>query len=177
MATLAATAAATLLASGGVTVEAPWGVCTDSIVERFVWCDSPTGERSRAASVPEEVLGGVRWTTATMGPGTVTVRAVQPGELAGKPLVYRSDGGATVRREGSVLVLTLPHFNRPERPFDTTEIRVRLPWDLDGDGRVDGSDLSIVLGSWGKPYGGSDLAEILSAWGSAVGDGAWSPVG
>jgi hypothetical protein len=48
--------------------------------------------------------------------------------------------------------------------------------DLNGDGRVDGADLSILLSEWGTPspvadidadgvVNGADLAMLLSAWG------------
>jgi hypothetical protein len=50
------------------------------------------------------------------------------------------------------------------------------PADLDGDGRVTGADLSLVLGGWGQSgtsadldgdgvIGGADLALVLGAWG------------
>ena len=39
------------------------------------------------------------------------------------------------------------------------------PWDLNGDGQVDGADLGILLGGWGAPYDGGDLGELLASWG------------
>jgi hypothetical protein len=39
------------------------------------------------------------------------------------------------------------------------------PWDLTGDGQVDGADLGVLLQNWGNPYDGSDLGELLNAWG------------
>ena len=54
--------------------------------------------------------------------------------------------------------------------------QVCCPADLDGDGRVTGADLSLVLGGWGQSgtsadldgdgvIGGADLALVLGAWG------------
>ena len=47
--------------------------------------------------------------------------------------------------------------------------------DLDGDGRVGGADLAILLNGWAMPgatdldwsgaTGGADLARLLSSWG------------
>jgi hypothetical protein len=39
------------------------------------------------------------------------------------------------------------------------------PWDLNGDGAVDGADLGILLQNWGNPYDGADLGDLLNAWG------------
>jgi hypothetical protein len=49
------------------------------------------------------------------------------------------------------------------------------PYDLNGDGVVNGADLGLLLGSWGQPgpsdfdgdgtTGGSDLGLLLGAWG------------
>jgi hypothetical protein len=39
------------------------------------------------------------------------------------------------------------------------------PWDLNGDGVVDGADLGALLNQWGNPYGGAELGELLNAWG------------
>lgn len=39
------------------------------------------------------------------------------------------------------------------------------PWDLNGDGVVDGGDLGILLSSWNNPFGGGELGELLAAWG------------
>ena len=62
------------------------------------------------------------------------------------------------------------------------------PFDLSGDGRVDGTDLSVLLGSWGTSdpnadidgdglVSGSDLAALLGSWGSSVApeDTSWEP--
>ncbi len=38
-------------------------------------------------------------------------------------------------------------------------------WDLSGDFMVDPTDLIILLGLWGDPYGAADLIELLGAWG------------
>jgi len=50
------------------------------------------------------------------------------------------------------------------------------PFDLDGDGSVNASDLAILLGNWGGPGVGdvngdgstdaADLAALLGAWGT-----------
>ncbi|MGA0174714.1 MAG: hypothetical protein ACO3NL_13880, partial [Phycisphaerales bacterium] len=50
-----------------------------------------------------------------------------------------------------------------------------IPGDLNGDGVVNGADLSILLSGWGLPgpadldgngtVGGSDLAILLGSWG------------
>lgn len=58
----------------------------------------------------------------------------------------------------------------------TLELVVRRPADLDGDGFVDATDLSVLLGDWGGPETRSDLnidgrvdagdqAVLLGAWG------------
>ena len=39
------------------------------------------------------------------------------------------------------------------------------PWDLSGDGTVNGTDLILLLGAWGDPWGTPDLIELLGAWG------------
>ena len=57
------------------------------------------------------------------------------------------------------------------------------PTDLDGNGRVDGGDLAVLLADWGAcssdcpgdldadgTIGGTDLAELLAAWGREVAD-------
>ncbi len=38
-------------------------------------------------------------------------------------------------------------------------------WDLSEDGTVNGTDLILLLGAWGDPYGTPDLIELLGAWG------------
>ncbi|HMN96449.1 MAG TPA: PPC domain-containing protein [Phycisphaerales bacterium] len=38
------------------------------------------------------------------------------------------------------------------------------PWDLSGDGVVDGADLGILLGGWGV-FNGADLGQLLGSWG------------
>lgn len=38
------------------------------------------------------------------------------------------------------------------------------PWDLSGDGVVDGADLGILLGGWGE-FDGADLGQLLGSWG------------
>lgn len=38
------------------------------------------------------------------------------------------------------------------------------PWDLSGDGVVDGADLGILLGGWGV-FDGADLGQLLGSWG------------
>ncbi|HMN96860.1 MAG TPA: hypothetical protein PKC43_10140 [Phycisphaerales bacterium] len=41
---------------------------------------------------------------------------------------------------------------------------VDCPWDLSGDGVVDGADIGIMLGDWGF-YGGAELGGLLGSWG------------
>lgn len=70
--------------------------------------------------------------------------------------------------------------------FTTDEIRVGTTWasvlpapscpyDLNGDGTIDGADLALVLGGWGTPtpditgdgtVNGADIAQLLGVWGA-----------
>ena len=62
-------------------------------------------------------------------------------------------------------------------PADPTSIPTPCPADLTGDGRVDGSDLGVLLGAWGACQGcaadidasgtvnGADLSVMLGSWG------------
>jgi len=57
-----------------------------------------------------------------------------------------------------------------------TECVTPCPTDIDGDNATGGSDLAMVLSSWGQPgitdldgngtTDGSDMAMLLSAWGN-----------
>ena len=54
----------------------------------------------------------------------------------------------------------------------------RCPEDLDGDGRVNGSDLGVLFTQWGQGgtadfdgdgiVGGSDLGALFAAWGDCL---------
>ena len=60
----------------------------------------------------------------------------------------------------------------------TIQVTAPIPGDINGDGQVDGSDLTILLGNWGPCAGcpadingdgqvdGSDLTILLGNWGS-----------
>ncbi len=49
--------------------------------------------------------------------------------------------------------------------FDAVVVPGKCPWDLDDSGAVATSDLILLLGSWGDPYGTEDLIELLGNWG------------
>jgi len=76
--------------------------------------------------------------------------------------------------------------NEGYRGFEETDVRTSwayqfvtaapCPWDIDGDGDVGASDLSLLLGAWGTNFppadfdgdlivGSGDLAALLGAWG------------
>jgi len=74
-------------------------------------------------------------------------------------------------------ILTRDGVEYPGRAFLLTPVTANdCPADLDGDGAVGSSDLSILLGNWGASggpadltgdgsVGSADLAELLGAWG------------
>ena len=66
--------------------------------------------------------------------------------------VSLSGGAALVRANESAFVFYL-------------NCVVECPWDLNADGLVGPSDLILLLGSWGAPYGTADLIELLGNWG------------
>ena len=39
------------------------------------------------------------------------------------------------------------------------------PADLDGNGTIDGGDLTMLLGAWGELGGATDLTTLLGMWG------------
>jgi hypothetical protein len=95
---------------------------------------------------------------------------------------FMAEPGATSIEISSVGTPSAPECMEAERAFiDNISLRrSSCDADLDGDGDVDGADLSVVLGAWGVPTAdpspadmnvdgivdGADLAVVLNAWGA-----------
>ncbi len=67
----------------------------------------------------------------------------------------------------TVSVVAKDNCTRPnEYISDPLQLEVQgCSWDLDSNGVVNGTDLILMLGSWGVPYGTADLIALLGAWG------------
>ena len=138
-----------------------------------IWYSNNAGSNPNQDSMPVQVSGdGVAWTTAA----TISQSAAQWTEVT-IPLDGLIATGLGVRVRflaqdlgaGSVVEAAVD---------DLTIVRVGcpgVPGDLNGDGRVDGLDLGVLLSQWGGPgpadfdgngiVDGIDLGAILSNWG------------
>ncbi len=67
--------------------------------------------------------------------------------------------------EGESTTVTFMHTYGAISPGGATGGDDDCPWDLSGDGFVNGTDLILLLGSWGDPYGTFELIELVGAWG------------
>lgn len=105
-----------------------------------------------------DATGAVEWQETYSGP--------VGSDWAAEDIDLTGDGGAIVAVDnGSFGFLKLAPFLEPEEPAE--------PADLDGDGCIDGADLSRLLGFWGTPGAdidedgttdGTDLSYLLAAW-------------
>jgi hypothetical protein len=127
-------------------------------------------------------------TTLTQQHFFATTEALAPGEtLVLNELIELPPGGYSMQVVGNVFLST----GLASVPFPETELtgafdlKLKIvdelaPADLNGDGHVDGLDLAILLGEWGRcgagepcpadlngdgTVNGMDLAELLSQWG------------
>lgn len=90
-----------------------------------------------------------------------------------------ASGGATVQfaaTQGTVYVIRVGSNSTGGAGLLSVECAVPCPSDLNGDGSVNGSDLTVLLGAWGTAntaadlngdgsVNGSDLTILLGAWG------------
>lgn len=120
--------------------------------------------------------------TGEVGPSGFTTKTFSPIGNAGQ----NGSGGSTGLSDTGWFVMNLSDAN-PDTPTGTDYMVLRArvfggspacAADLDGDGLVEGSDLGIMLGSWGTCSGcaadldgdglveGSDLGIMLGSWGA-----------
>jgi len=128
--------------------------------------DSLRVELQGAGDETATPVPGASWTVASLGTSFVTVTVPIPAELCGRTarLHIVLDGGG----------------NGVASTVDVDDIAVTVPLqpaDLNGDSRVDGIDLGILLAAWGICNGcpadingdsmvnALDLAVLLAAWG------------
>ncbi|MBI1303690.1 MAG: hypothetical protein GC172_07875 [Phycisphaera sp.] len=120
---------------------------------------------------------GIVFTLASSGSDSQT-QPIENGAFSDIPLalptVLPTGGIANLLIAGTVSAVTI------ESALDTEIIAEgtlrEVVGDLDGNGAVDGTDLAILLGNWGKSgvgdldgdgsVGGGDLSLLLNAWGS-----------
>jgi hypothetical protein len=117
------------------------------------------------------VWNGTSWSTAAGGfptSGSTTVYAMQPADEDGVAALYVAGGFESAGGLSAGNIARLECIAPPPAPED-----------INGDGQVDGFDLALLLGAWGRcPKGqcsadlnrdgvvnGFDLAILLAAWG------------
>lgn len=119
----------------------------------------------------EAVPGAVRWSTSTYG-HTANANALRWGTMFN----FRFEANAPPQQIEATLTLFKPG-DVPAMAIATLgPAGVSIPGDFDGNGVIDGADLSVLLSAWGTSdpqadldgngeVGGSDLAILLGGWG------------
>jgi dienelactone hydrolase len=148
--------------AGAATVEGPAGGAIGVAV-------SVTNAMA-AARTFEWIGEGVSFSPATVGP-------VAPGASATATATITIPAGAT--SDYPLVLSALSRDDGTSRAFATVTVRpvASVPGDIDGDGKVAGSDLTLLLAAWGVCPGcpadlddngnvdAVDLAILLAAWG------------
>jgi len=138
---------------GGLSV----GADMTGVIATFSGDNNPNSETMRRIDVTGAVAA---WSAGAPNFGFGIVPEIISGNDDGIE-IRASENGNTILRPRLEIVFAAP---------------AGLREDLNGDGRVDGADLSILLSEWGTPspvadidadgvVNGADLAMLLSAWG------------
>ena len=135
-------------------------------------CRHHSGEPYSSADWNMEVLpGAVRWNTSTYAQ-TANANALRWGTMFN----FRFEANAPPQEVEATLSLFKPG-GVPSMAIATLgPAAPSIPGDFDGNGEVNGADLSILLSAWGTTdpqadldgngeVGGSDLAILLGGWG------------